>query len=244
MCTMAAIRRGSFTILLKNLDLRKPVPTGWAAFEPFDGDHHHFAVINHGQLGVNSGLNERGLALQISQSEKPAPTPEREELRTVLNAEVLARSTTVEEGVEMLETYAHEHPAMLGGNVMLADSQKISVTEYFGGEAQSEILEGGVLVRANHSVFGLVDNKSEDSEKRYGEMVEFAKALYERLGDLAPEGAINKCKVRLRTAPVLQETTRSSFVITTADRRVDHMVGEKPWEIFSFPEAVETTQYS
>tara|TARA_B100001123_G_scaffold425390_1_gene538177 strand:- start:3984 stop:4292 length:309 start_codon:yes stop_codon:yes gene_type:complete len=102
---------------------------------------------------VNSGLNEHGLALQISQSGRRAPTPEREELRTALNAEVLARCNTVEQAVEELETYAREHPAMLGGNVMLGDSRSISVTEYCGGNAQSEILEEGVVIRANHSVF-------------------------------------------------------------------------------------------
>ena len=127
---------------------------------------------------MNSGLNEHGLALQKSQSGRRAPTPEREELRTALNAEVLARCTTVEQAVEELENHAREHPAMLGGNVMLGDSRSISVTEYFGGNAQSEILEEGVLIPANHSVFGLVENKSEDSENRYDEMAEFSKALY------------------------------------------------------------------
>ena len=75
MCIMAAIRRGSRSILLKNVDLSKPVPVGWTTFEPFDRDYCHFAVINHGQIGVNLDLNEHGLALQISQSGRRAPLP-------------------------------------------------------------------------------------------------------------------------------------------------------------------------
>ncbi len=235
MCTMAAIRRGSRSILLKNVDLSKPVPVGWTTFEPFDEDYWHFAVINHGQIGVNLDLNEHGLALQISQSGRRAPTPEREELRTALSAEVLARCTTVEQAVEELETYVREHPAMLGGNVMLGDSRSISVTEYFGGNAQSRILEEGVLIRANHSVFGLAEKKSEDSENRYDEMAEFSKALYDELDNLDLGDAIGKAKARLRTPPLLRESTRSSFVISVETKRVVHMVGKRPWQSFSFP---------
>lgn len=233
MCTIAAIRKGKRTILLKNLDLQ-PVPTGWALFEGFDGGLRHFAVVDHGQQGANSGLNECGLALQISQSGKPGPSPERDELRTVLNGEVLAHCTRVEEGVASLEAYAREHPTMLGGNVMLGDANRISVTEYLGGEVQSEILDEGVLVRANHSVFGLVDNRREDSEERYREMLSFADGLYEELAQMDLETCIDRCRNRLRTPPLLKEKTRSSFVIDVVGRRVDFMVGERPWETFSF----------
>ena len=89
MCTIAAMARGSRTIMLKNFDY-KATPTGWVWFHGFDGQHAHFALVDHAQQGLNSGLNCKGLGLQISRSRADAPTPERSELRTVLNAEVLA----------------------------------------------------------------------------------------------------------------------------------------------------------
>ena len=86
MCTIGAVTQNSRTFLLKNFDY-PPAPTGWAFFDTFDGGYPHFALVDHDQQGLNSGLNARGLALQISRSKcLTNATPEREELRTVLNA--------------------------------------------------------------------------------------------------------------------------------------------------------------
>ena len=238
MCTIAAIRRDSQTILLKSFDYR-PVATGWSLFEDFNGGHRQFSLVDHDQRGINSGLNEAGLALQISRSGKSGETPEREELRTVLNAEVLSTCSTVDEGVRKLESYAGDHPEMYGGNVILGDSEKISVTEYFEGSAKSEVVEDGVLVRANHSVFGLIDNRVDQSEERFEEMTAFADGLYGDLDEVDNEAAFDRCKERLRTPPIFRDTTRSSFVIDVVGRRIDHTVKTRPWRTFSFAEASE-----
>ena len=232
MCTIGGIIQGDKTFLLKNFDYRA-VPTGWAYFEDFDGGHPHFALVDHGQQGVNSGLNSAGLGLQISRSRCEEPdSPESEELRTVLNGEVLSKCGTVEEGVACIEEYASEHPEMFGGNVMLADAQRISVTEYFDGRARSEIVEQGYLARANHSVFGLVDNAGENSILRYERMVEFLQQLYAWFPTLDRDDVVERCRAVLRQPPLRNENTRSSFVIDVQERRVDYLVGDGGWKVF------------
>ena len=239
MCTIAAMICGEKVFMLKNFDYRA-TPTGWVLFETFDGGHPHFALVDHAQQGLNSGLNAAGLGLQISRSRCEDPTPEREEIRTVLNGEVLAGCATVPEGVAHIESYASEHPEMLGGNVMLADGGHISVTEYFGGKAQSEVLTEGYRVRANHSVFGLIDNCKGNSPVRFSKMESFVASLYPQLPDLDEETIIERCRDRLRTPPILQPSTRSSFVIDIRGRRVDCCVGNGPWRTFRFAEVAQT----
>ena len=232
MCTIGAIIQGDKSFLLKNFDYR-PVSTGWAFFETFDDGHPHFALVDHGQQGVNSGLNAAGLGLQISRSGWNDPgTPEEEELRTVLNGEVLAQCGSVSEGIARIEGYAAENPQMLGGNVMLADAERISVTEYFGGKAQSESVEEGYLARGNHSVFGLVDNASEGSVVRYERMVEFLQELYAWFPTLDQDDVVDRCRKLLRQEPILNGNTRSSFVIDVREGRVDYVVGDGPWQVF------------
>ena len=228
MCTIGAIIQGDKSFLLKNFDYR-PVPTGWAFFETFDGGYPHFGLVDHGQQGVNSGLNAAGLGLQISRSGWDDPeTPEEEELRTVLNGEVLAQCGSVAEGIARIEGYAAENPQMLGGNVMLADTERISVTEYLGGKAQSESTEEGYLARANHSVSGLVDNASEGSVFRYERMVEFLQELYAWFPTLDRDDVVDRCRKLLRQEPILNGNTRSSFVIDVGEGRVDYVVGDGP----------------
>jgi hypothetical protein len=172
MCTIGAIRHEGKTFMLKNFDYG-PSPTGWTYFHTFDGGHPHMALVDHGQQGVNSGLNVAGLGLLISRSRKlEEPTPERLDLRTVLNAETLTRFSDVPAAVAHVEAYAQAHPEMFGGNVILADDRHLSVTEYFGGKVRSEILEAGFLARANHSVLGVLDNRGENSTARYERIID------------------------------------------------------------------------
>jgi hypothetical protein len=232
-CTIASLIRGDKCFMLKNFDYR-PVPTGWSLFEPFDDDIAHFALVDHAQQGVNSGLNSVGLGLQISRSKCGDPTPERLESRTVLNAEVLSRFNDVTKAVSHIENYASENPTMFGGNVMLADRSRISITEYFNGRSHSEILKEGFLSRANHSIFGLIDNEVENSLTRHGVMTTFADNLYQELPALSDEEIVSRCQKRLRTRPLLTENTRSSLVMDIPNKRVHYMVGAGPWKKFEF----------
>ena len=234
MCTIGAMIYGDQTFMLKNFDYG-PSPTGWTVFETFNGGYPHFALVDHDQRGVNSGLNITGLGLLISRSKKPEePTPEQMELRTVLNAEVLTRFSDVAEAAAHVEAYARAHPEMFGCNVMLADARHISVTEYFGGKTRSQISEAGFLARANHSVFGVVENVAENSVARYARMAGFLEDLYPQLSDLDRETGIARCKTVLRETPILNPNTRSSFVMDIQERRVDYKIGDGAWQTFRF----------
>ena len=86
-----------------------------------------------------------------------------------------------------------------------------------------------ILARANHSVFGIVDNITDNSQKRYENMCYFLENL---LRDLPSEGEIiERCKQRLRSKPILNENTRSSFVVYVQDGRVDYKIEDKKWRI-------------
>jgi len=232
-CTIASVIQNGKCYMLKNFDYR-PVPTGWTRFEPFDDDLAHFALVDHAQQGLNSGMNSAGLGLQISRSKCNDPSPERLECRTILNAEILSRFSRVPEAVSYIEEFASMHPEMFGGNMMLADRNRISVTEYFGGNARSELLEDGYLVRANHSVFGLIDNEGENSLTRLEAMTTFAEDIYNELPRLSEGEILDKCKERLRTGPILQDATRSSFILDIGKKTIHYMLGRGPWSSFTF----------
>ncbi|NKB70010.1 MAG: hypothetical protein GKR89_23290 [Candidatus Latescibacteria bacterium] len=234
MCTIGAVTHEGRTFLLKNFDY-PAFPTGWAHFHSFDGGHDHFALVDHDQQGLNSGLNAAGLGLQISRSKcLDEDTPERVERRTVLNAEVLNRCSRVEEAVQQVEDFARAHPDMLGGNVMLADLERIAVSEYFNGQVQSEVLEKGFLARANHSILGVVDNETEDSVRRYERMVNFLQELFAWFPALDGDDIVERCRKVLRQEPLLNTHTRSSFVVDIEEQRVDYKVGDRPWQTFRF----------
>ena len=234
MCTIGGLISRDTTLLLKNFDY-PPSPTGWAYFSTFDGGIPHFALVDHGQQGVNSGLNRDGLGLLISRSKATDPaSPEALELRTVLNAEVLSRCSTVGQAIEQMEQYARQHPEMYGGNVILGDGHEISVSEYSAGRAMSQTVSDGYLARANHSEFGLLDNATEGSQMRRAKMLEFLRTLHPRIDGLQTDEILDACKPLLRSWPICHEATRSSFVILVQERRVEYMVGDGPWHTFAF----------
>lgn len=224
-CTIGAISRKDKTFMLKNFDYAA-VPLTWAEFVCCDG-YNHFALVDHNQQGVNSGLNVKGLGLIISRSDgRGGGTQEK---RTVINAEILSRHNDVEGAVRRLEDYAKGNPGMYGGNVILADECHIAVVEYFAGKTQSEILEEGYIARANHSIFGLVENCGEHSRLRYCRMEGFLADLYPKLPELSREEIVERCRALLRDKPLLQDSTRSSFVIDIQNRRVDYMIEQGKW---------------
>jgi len=234
MCTIGGIVADGRTFLLKNFDY-PPVPTGWAYFTPFDEGIAHFALVDHGQRGVNSGLNQAGLGLQISRSKSNDPgSRESEELRTVLNAELLTGFSSVGSAVKHVEDFASKNPQMYGGNLMMADGESVSITEYIDGKCKSEIISEGFVTRANHSIFGLLDNANDRSIARHEEMDRFVRGLYSDIPDLDCGEIIARCRDALRKPPILNPHTRSSFSICSELKRVDYMVGNGPWRVFKF----------
>jgi len=234
-CTVGALLREGTALLIKNFDY-PPFPTGWSHFRTFERGYSHFALVNHGQRGVNSGINEAGLALAISRSKPTDPSsPEALELRTVLNAEVLSGYAKVPDARCHIESYARGHPEMLGGSVMLAGGDHLWVGEYLGGKIRSRMLEEGFIARANHFLFGLDDNATEDSVARHTRMQQFLKELFDDLPNLGLDEVVSRCKTVLRSRPILNENTRSSLVMDVSNRRVEYVVADGPWESFVFP---------
>lgn len=225
-CTIGVISKGSKTFMLKNFDYRL-VPVAWAVFSSFGG-YDHFALVDHDQQGVNSGLNKAGLALCISMSDLPGG--KRLEKRTKINAKVLSSCNEVGQAVEMLKEFATSNSDMLGGNVLLADEKHIGVVEYFGGKVKTEVKEEGYIARANHSIFGLVKNYRERSGKRYEMMRSFLDELYRDLDATMNEEVVRRCKKLLMTEPILHNSTRSSFVIDVDKSQVYYNIRGQEWK--------------
>jgi len=225
-CTICAISKEGKTFLLKNFDFQI-VPVSWAEFRCING-YDHFALVDHDQQGVNSGLNVKKLALVISSSDIGK---QREEKRTILNAEILSKYDNVEDAVERIKGYTKANTNMRGGNIILADSSnKIAVVEYFESKAESEVIQEGWLARANHSIFGVVENAGENSKSRYENMSSFLGNLFQ---DFLSDGEIiEQCKKRLRSEPILNKNTRSSFAIDVQNQRVDYKIEDKEWRVW------------
>jgi len=116
----------------------------------------------------------------------------------------------------------------------MADRKIITIMEYNDGKSRSEEVSDGYLARANHSIFGLMDNAQEGSIVRYEEMDKFVGGLHSEIEDLDNEEVIALCREVLRSPPILNSSTRSSFSICIELRRVDYMVGDGPWRVFQF----------
>ena len=236
MGTMGAIANGDKTLMLMNLD-RAPAAERWAFLPGSGTDHRHFALLAHGRQGVDSGLNEAGLALQTSGSRHDGPdAPGRDEPGTVLHGQVLAACRTVAAGVAMIEAHAQRHPGMLGGHVMLAEAGSIAVIEYPGGRAVAETTANGYLARADHSLLGAADEATADRVVRYERMVEFLQELYAWFPALDSDDVVARCRTFLRQEPVLSPHTSTSLVMDVDDRRVHYMVGEEAWRVFDVAE--------
>jgi hypothetical protein len=156
------------------------------------------------------------------------------ELRTVLNGEVLSRFSEVGEAMEHVEAFVSDHLEMFGGNLMMADENNVSITEYIDGKSRSEVVSEGYVARANHSVFGMSDNAENGSIARYTEMNGFLRDICSEIPDMNCDEVIARCRDLLRRPPILNTFTRSSFTICIEEGRVDYVVGEGPWKVFQF----------
>ena len=232
MCTIGAVVSGGRTLLLKNFDYRA-VPTGWAHF--LAQGHSHFALVDHDQKGVNSGMNDAGLALEISRSASSSPqSPERKELRTVLNGQILRSRASVQGAVRAVRAYVKDHPEMYGGNLIMGDRSRICVMEYLAGDCLTKSTKDGFLARANHSIFGLTENANQFSRLRYDRMLAFLASLHEVMDEMEIDGLFELCRGLLRTHPVLNGNTRSSMVVCHRELRVDYLVADGEWRVFRF----------
>lgn len=229
-CTIGAVKKGSRTFLLKNFDY-SPTPIGWAEFT-MRGALRHFALVDHEQQGVNSGLNEAGLGLVISSSDLPGAY--RLEKRTRINARILSTCSSVNQALTLLEEYAYMNRDMRGGNFLFADKRKIAIAEHFLGRIRREVKEEGYIARANHSVLGVVNNFNEGSGRRYRAMESFLKVLYEELDGLSDEEVLERCREVLLSPPILNDNTLGHIVIIIHELSFHYAARNKSWKTFRF----------
>ena len=235
MCTIGAISHGDKTFVIKKFDYLPDTSLAWAHFRPFGSPFAHFALVNHFQQGVNSGINTAGLGLVIAESDPAFWEKKKRELRTVINAEILAKCKNVKQALKKLRSYARAHPEMIGGNVILGDGEYIAVMEYLKGKTRFEISESGFFARANQSVFGLradFDNFELSNVDRYEKMESFLKRLFPLLPSLDRGEIIRRCKKILRTKPILNKFTLSSMILDIPKRRIEFKIGNGRWQTF------------
>jgi hypothetical protein len=123
------------------------------------------------QIGVNSGMNEKGLGVLLSFLDYRGPfemlesniIPGKwdEDDRALLNAQLLAKCSKVEEAVNFLYDAIPGYPNMPGGNHMLADTDgTIAVVEHCNGEIKHQYnTEDGYASRGNNGVVAILDEQ-------------------------------------------------------------------------------------
>jgi len=101
------------------------------------------------QIGVNSGMNEKGLVVLLSYLDYRGPFDHddtikeipssgisvwAEDYRAIINAEILSRCSSANEAIELLYQLVPHYKGMPGGNHMLLDSEgRLAVFEHCNG---------------------------------------------------------------------------------------------------------------
>jgi predicted choloylglycine hydrolase len=237
-CTIGVVKKNGRVFMLKNFDYWD-VPVAFADFSlPKNNveSYKHFALVDHHQPGINSGMNECGLGLLISASGLPAF--QGIEKRTWINARILSKCKSVKEAIDMFENYAYLERNLRGGNFMFADKDSMAVVEYFKGKTKHEYTEkDGWLVRANHSTLGVVDNLRESSQVRYVQMVDFISKLYDKMDDVntsSDQQIITECKDLLLTPPIFNTGTLAHLVLDITNVDFYHSKRGCEWKIHKF----------
>nr|WP_263324464.1 C45 family peptidase [Neobacillus sp. Marseille-Q6967] len=105
------------------------------------------------QEGVNSGINEEGLAVLSSYAGTKLPEFRNlPDTRGVANESVLSQCSTVQEGLDKMEAFLKDQPSGVGGTHFLIDaSGTMAVLEHEPHQrVQKQLSKTAYLVRANH----------------------------------------------------------------------------------------------
>ncbi|WP_156023626.1 hypothetical protein [Sulfobacillus thermosulfidooxidans] len=159
MCTTGIVsdRSDQWLLGFKTLDAG---PTGvWHGQVHFPSGIRVLGVGITVQLGINSGLNSRGLCSILSYLDTviPSKKPKTDDggwygdNRGLANAAMLAECETVREGYNFLQAYFRRFPSQVGGNFLLADRfGHMGVVEYYHEVVRFAGSEGSPIVRANN----------------------------------------------------------------------------------------------
>ncbi|WP_338833388.1 hypothetical protein MHLNE_23420 [Moorella humiferrea] len=213
MCTSGAVSAvypsgEPFILLAKTMDF--PISPCWHGICYLQNGYRCLAFGMTGQIGINSGLNEKGLGVVLSYLGCYVPEEKEEEQtkfqkwgedeRGLANAEILTRCSNVEEAVEYLYDFIKRRPNIPGGNHMLVDATgKIAVFEHGLGSANHKFYEEGYTARGNNGLLIL-----EDEQTNLPERIKFDRSSrYERM---------NKVMFSIRDSVINGRITRTEAI--------------------------------
>ena len=149
----------------------------WHGYSFQEGKNTSLAFGLAGQLGYNSGLNEKGLCMMLSfldyrgpfeadPEEKPNKAVWSGDERGLAIAHILTNYSNVEDAISYLTDYLPEIPLDCpGGNFHIADaSGKVAIFEYCEGRSQYKIYEEGFTARGNNGLLILQEEQEKLSE--------------------------------------------------------------------------------
>jgi penicillin V acylase-like amidase (Ntn superfamily) len=127
------------------------------------------------QNGVNSGINEEGLAVLSSYAGTKLPQSKNQDTRGMANELALSQCRTVQEGLHTLEKFFKEQPSGVGGTHFLMDADGgIAVLEHEPHlNTKRQIIKTDYLIRANEPLLMQAEKKNfiecEDRRLRYAQ---------------------------------------------------------------------------
>jgi len=151
------------------------------------------------QIGINSGMNDKGLAVLLSYLDYRGPFEEQDirkipdkwhnDDRALINAQMLAKCSNVEEAIAFLYEQVPRYPHMPGGNHMLADRKgTLAVFEHCAGEMNHRYYnEEGFVARGNNGFLVIKKEQEQlpglvrqDRNLRYSQMASVLRDVHGR----------------------------------------------------------------
>ena len=212
MCTIGAVattdsKGNAIAFALKNSDYMQV--GHWHGCITGGAGHDFMGFNTSSRPGVNSGMNEKGLAVIRSFLDYRGPFDEKDEpakeqtdfpldvdRRSAIAAGLLERYETVEETLPYLHDVIPRHTGkgtgQRGGNFLLADATgRVAVLEHCEDRIESRVYAEGCAARGNNGRLILLDEQArlpghvrEDRETR----CEYMQSALERLHESVPRG--------------------------------------------------------
>jgi hypothetical protein len=153
MCTACVVAHGGPVTAGKTFDYKTATfpDTRATAAIVSDGPLRYAGLLVNRQPGVNAGLNEAGVGSMITFCDDRLELGRVEELRSVVNHEILRSARTVVQALGVLEEFLSHRPGMIGGYFILFDTTgQIALVEQIRGAMRVHAQHGGTVYRTNH----------------------------------------------------------------------------------------------
>ncbi|WP_066189621.1 MULTISPECIES: carcinine hydrolase/isopenicillin-N N-acyltransferase family protein [Gracilibacillus] len=158
MCTMFMKRDQENALLFAAKTVDTPDTVLTFDYQPSSLQHNGYFFFKMGwQEGINSGMNEAGLAVLSSYASltehPPSKNSELVDTRGTANEYVLQHCSHVQDGLQTLERQLQQTPSDVGGIHFLVDANyTIGILEHdpVTREIQQQIIADNSVIRANH----------------------------------------------------------------------------------------------